>query len=91
MGLDLLYSMVTALKEHRFLPWQKELFAAQYAKISEATLLGSRMLYSSEPENIKAMSTSVEQDIGVEPLRNGNGAVAPFTHHGISTSDGDIW
>lgn len=91
LGLDLLYPMVKALKEHRFLNWQKELFAAQNAKTFEATLLGSRMLYSSEPENMKAMSTSVEQDFGVEPIRNGNGAITPFTSHGISTSDGEIW
>ena len=91
LGLDLLYSMVMALKEHRFLTWQKELFAAQDAKTFEATLLGSRMLYSSEPENMKAMSTSVEQDFGVEPIRNGNGAITPFTSHGTSTSDGEMW
>ena len=91
LGLDLLYSMAMALKEHRFLNWQKEFFAGQNAKTFEATLLGSRMLYSSEPENMKAMSTSVEQDFGVEPIRNGNGAVTPFTHHGTSTSDGDVW
>ena len=91
LGLDLLYSMAMALKEHRFLTWQKEFFAAQGAKTFEATLLGSRMLYSSEPENMKAMSTSVEQDFGVEPIRNGNGAITPFTSHGTSTSDGEMW
>ncbi|KAI4160850.1 MAG: hypothetical protein LQ342_005375 [Letrouitia transgressa] len=82
--------MAKALKEHRFLHWQKEFFASQNAKTFEATLLGSRMLYSSEPENMKAMSTSVEQDFGVEPIRNGNGAVTPFTSHGTSTSDGEM-
>ena len=91
LGLDLLYSMAMALKEHRFLTWQKDFFAAQGAKTFEATLLGSRMLYSSEPENMKAMSTSVEQDFGVEPIRNGNGAITPFTSHGTSTSDGEMW
>jgi cytochrome P450 monooxygenase len=49
------------------------------------------MLYSSEPENMKAMSTSVEQDFGVEPIRNDNEAVTPFTHHETSTSDDEIW
>lgn len=91
LGLDLLFSMAKALKQHRFLDWQKEFFAAQNAKTFEATLLGSRMVYSSESENMKAMSTSVEQDFGVEPIRNGNGAVTPFTSHGTSTSDGEIW
>lgn len=91
LGLDLLVAMAKALKAHRFLHWQKELFASQNAKTFEATLLGSRMLYSSEPENMKAMSTSVEQDFGVEPIRNGNGAVTPFTSHGTSTSDGEMW
>ena len=91
LGLDLLYSMAMALKENRFLDWQKTFFAEQHAKTFEATLLGSRMLYTSESENMKAMSTSVEHDFGVEPIRNGNGAVTPFTSHGTSTSDGEIW
>ncbi|KKY25507.1 putative cytochrome p450 [Phaeomoniella chlamydospora] len=90
-GLDYVYAMVTALKEHRFLPFQKQLFAAQGVKTFEAKFFGMRMVYSSEVENMKAMSTSMWKDFGVTPIRNGNGAATPFIGHGTSTSDGEIW
>ena len=60
-------------------------------KTFEANLLGSRMIYSSEPENMKAMSTAQWKDFGVEAIRQGNGAVSPFIGHGTSTSDGKMW
>ena len=93
LGIDLLISMTKALKNHRFLNWQHEFYAAAgpNVKTFEANLLGSRMVYSSEPENMKAMSTALWKDYGVEPIRQGNGALSPFTGHGTSTSDGQMW
>ena len=93
LGLDLLYPMGKALKNNRFLNWQHEFYAAvgTNVKTFEANLLGSRMVYSSEPENMKAMSTSHWKEVGVEPIRQGNGALSPFTGHGSSTSDGKMW
>jgi cytochrome P450 monooxygenase len=91
LGLDYVYSMVRALREDRFLQFQKDLFAAQGCKAFTATFMGARMVYTSESGNMKAMSTSQWQEFGVEPIRVGNGASMPFVLHGVSTSDGPLW
>lgn len=91
LGLDYVYSMFQALKYDRFLEFQKELYASQGCKTFEATFLGARMIYSSESENMKAMSTSHWKDFGVQPIRQGNGATLPFAGHGVSTTDGELW
>ncbi|KAF7587611.1 hypothetical protein BBP40_006992 [Aspergillus hancockii] len=91
LGLDYVYAMVRALREDRWLPFQKELFAAQGCKTFTATFMGARMVYTSEVENMKAMSTSRWEDFGVGPIRLGNGAISPFTGPGVSTSDGSHW
>lgn len=53
--------------------------------------MGNRMVYSSESENMKAMSTSLRDCFAVEPIRIGNGAITPFTGRAVSSSDGAKW
>ncbi|KAK4240413.1 cytochrome P450 [Achaetomium macrosporum] len=91
LGLDFVYAMVSALKEDRFLPFCKDLFASQGCKAFTATFMGSRMVYTSESENMKAMSTSQWEEFGVQPIRLANGASLPFTLHGVSTTDPPMW
>jgi cytochrome P450 monooxygenase len=83
--------MSKAFSEHRWLPWQKELFAAQGAKTFQANFLGSRAIYTSESEIMKAMSTTYWREFGMEPLRRGSGAVDPVAGPGVSTVDGPMW
>lgn len=90
-GLDFAYSLSKAFKAHRWLAWQKEMHASQKAKTFKANFLGSRMVYSSESENMKAMSTSHWTEFGIEPLRRANGVIDPIGGPGVSTSDGDLW
>lgn len=90
-GLDFAYSLSKAFREHRWLAWQKEVHATQKAKTFKANFLGSRMVYSSESDNMKAMSTSHWKDFGIEPLRRANGVIDPIGGPGVSTSDGDLW
>lgn len=91
LGLDFVLSMKKALNENRWLPWQKEIFGAQNAKTFEANFFGSRMIYSSEVENMKAMSTSHWKEFGLQPIRYDNGVSQPFAGPGVSTMDGDMW
>lgn len=90
-GIGYVKAMLKALKEDRFLQFQSETYAARGAKVWEANFLGNRMLYSAEPENMKAMSTSHKDDFAVEPIRIANGAITPFTGPGVSSSDGAKW
>lgn len=91
LGLDFVYAMFNALWQHRFLEFQKESYSARGSKVWCANFLGNRMVYSSEPDNMKAMSTSHIDAFGVEPIRTANGAVTPFTGFGVNTSDGEKW
>jgi hypothetical protein len=77
-GLDYTYSMLSVLKQNRFLEYQKELYASQNAKTFKAKFLGLRMIFSSESENMKAMSTSQQKNFGVAPIRSENGILQPF-------------
>ncbi|KUJ09020.1 cytochrome P450 [Mollisia scopiformis] len=91
LGLDYVYDMVKAIKENRFLEFQKETYSASGAKVWRANFLGNRMIYSSESENMKAVSTSHGDCFAVEPIRVGNGAITPFPGRGVSSSDGAKW
>jgi hypothetical protein len=91
LGLDYVYLMFRALKQHRFLEFQIETYSARGSKVWTANFAGNRMVYSSEPENMKAMSTSRFNCFAVEPIRVANGAITPFTGRGVSSSDGPKW
>jgi cytochrome P450 len=90
-GLDYVYAMMKALKEDRFFLFQKQTYANYRFRMWSANFLGSRMLYSSRSEHLKAISTSHFEDFAIEPIRVANGALTPFTGRGISTSDGSKW
>ncbi|KAM0189352.1 hypothetical protein ACHAPI_010118 [Fusarium lateritium] len=90
-GIDFVLSMSRAFKEHRWLSWMEETWAAQGTKTFKARFLGMRMVYSSEMENMKAMSTSQWEEFVLEPIRVDNGVAAPFTGKGVSTADGEFW
>lgn len=91
LGLDYVSAMMKAIKEDRFLPFQVETYFAQGNGVWTANFLGKRMIYSSHPENMKAMSTSLISCFAVEPIRIANGAITPFTGRGVSSSDGQKW
>ncbi len=91
LGLDYVYAMFKALGENRFLEFQTESYSARGSKVWTANFLGNRMVYSSEPANMKAMSTSHKDAFAVEPIRVANGAITPFTGRGVSSSDGPKW
>lgn len=90
-GIDYVRAMMKALKKDMFLQFQIETYAARGAKVWRANFLGNRMVYSAEPENMKAMSTSHKDAFAVEPIRVGNGAITPFTGPGVSSTDGARW
>ena len=91
LGLDYVYSMMKSLKHDEFLEFQTRTYSASGSKVWTTNFLGNRMIYSSESENMKALSTSRNDQFGVVPIRVGNGASKPFTAGGVSTSDGAKW
>lgn len=91
LGLDYVWAMVKALKENRFLDFQKETYRATGGKAWAANFLGNRMVYTADAENIKALSTHNMDAFAIEPVRVGNGAITPYTGRGVSSSDGQKW
>jgi cytochrome P450 len=91
LGLDYVAAMFKALKEHRFLEFQKDTYSAAGGVAWTANFMGNRMVYTSHPENMKAMSTSHAESFGIEPIRYANGAITPFTGRGVNSSDGERW
>ena len=88
LGLDYVWALMRALKEDRVLAFQEETYSA---RVWTANFLGSRMVYSVEPEHMKAVSTTHRDCFAIEPIRVGNGAITPFTGRGVSSSDGAEW
>jgi cytochrome P450 monooxygenase len=83
--------MFKALKEDRFIEFQTEAHSARDSKVWTANFMGNRMVYSSEPENMKALSTLQKDCFTVEPIRVAYGAITPFTGRGVSSSDDAKW
>jgi cytochrome P450 monooxygenase len=91
LGLDYVHAMFKALKEDRFIEFQTEAHSARDSKVWTANFMGNRMVYSSEPENMKALSTLQKDCFTVEPIRVAYGAITPFTGRGVSSSDDAKW
>lgn len=90
-GIDFVLSMKRAFEEHRWLSWMDDTWAMVGRKTWQARFMGNRMIYSSEMENMKAMSTAQWKEYVLEPIRVDNGVAAPFTGRGVSTADGEFW
>ena len=57
-----------ALKKHYWLRWQGDLFNSLQIRTFEANFLGTRTIFSTKSENMKAMSTSNWREFGVHPI-----------------------
>ncbi|KAM5440986.1 hypothetical protein MferCBS31731_004125 [Microsporum ferrugineum] len=93
MGFDIALSMAKALRDHTFLLWLRKLHETGPGKSKTFTIdfLGRHVIHTIEPENMKAISATVWNDFGVEPLRRRTGASMPFADKGVNTTDGHDW
>lgn len=91
LGGDVALSMAKALKENGFLLWLKTLHSNMPSKTFTINFLGTRMIYTIEPENMKAMSAINWRDFGIRPTRHANKACMPFADNGVNTTDGPLW
>nr|A0A482NAF7.1 RecName: Full=Cytochrome P450 monooxygenase iccC; AltName: Full=Ilicicolin H biosynthesis cluster protein C [Talaromyces variabilis]QBQ83705.1 ring expansion P450 [Talaromyces variabilis] len=90
MGLDLVYSQVSALKNNRYLEWLRDLHA-KMPKTFSLNFFGQRWIYSIEPEILKAVYATNFRDFGVEPIRRHSKGSMPFADKGVNTTDGEDW
>ncbi|PYI09962.1 cytochrome P450 monooxygenase [Aspergillus sclerotiicarbonarius CBS 121057] len=90
LGLDLVLGMVKSLRENYFLVWLNRIHKSK-PKTFLVNFVGSRFIYTIEPENMKAMSAFNWQDFAVGPMRRNNKATHPFADKGVNTVDGKEW
>ncbi|KAK7422043.1 hypothetical protein QQX98_001784 [Neonectria punicea] len=90
LGLDIVLAQIGALKGNYYLPWLIELHA-NMPKTFEINFFGKRQIYTSEPDNLKAMTATNFHDFGIEPMRRHTKGSMPFADKGISTVDGKDW
>ncbi|KAL2810745.1 cytochrome P450 [Aspergillus granulosus] len=89
-GLDLALSQWKALTQHYYIPWLRKIHHNR-PKTFTTKFLGTRQIYTIEPENLKAMTALVWRDFGIRPLRGFKGYGKPFADKGVNTVDGDDW
>lgn len=89
-GLDVVLGMAKALKNNYFLEWLNAIHR-NMPKTFVVNFVGSRFIYTIEPENMKAMSAINWQDFAVGPMRRNNKATHPFADKGVNTVDGKEW
>ncbi|KAH6891327.1 cytochrome P450 [Thelonectria olida] len=89
-GLDLVRAQINALKGDYYLPWLRGLHHGM-PKTFSIKFFGRRQIYTSEPENLKAMTATNFHDFGIEPMRRHTKGSMPFADKGISTVDGKNW
>lgn len=89
-GLDLAWSQMRALQAHRYIPWLKEMHHGQ-PRTFTTKFLNTRQIYTTEPENLKALTALVWKDFGISPLRRFKNMGHPFGDKGVNTVDGEDW
>ena len=89
-GLDLAWSQMQALRNHYYIPWLRSMHHGR-PKTFSTKFLGTRQIYTTEPENLKALTALVWKDFGIAPLRRFKNMGHPFGERGVNTVDGKDW
>ncbi|KAJ5909076.1 cytochrome P450 [Penicillium taxi] len=89
-GLDVALSQFLALRGHYFIPWLAKMHI-NMPKTFSFTFLGTRQIYTIEPENLKALTAINWKDFGISPIRRNSKASMPFADKGVNTVDGEDW
>jgi len=85
LGLDLFFLNVGLVKSGKFLPGVRERFEKIPGWTYSQLLLGTKLINTVEPENIKAILATQFKDFGMPSTRTD--AVVPVFGHGIFTED----
>lgn len=89
LGIDLILKLVKADKEqvlpHELLKVHSELGRSSWVQ----QVMGTDIIITNEPENIKAVLATQFNDFEIGPQRRGN--FFPLLGNGIFTADGKVW
>ncbi|KAL9130374.1 MAG: hypothetical protein Q9217_001432 [Psora testacea] len=88
LGIDSLLGSCKSLKHHRYLEHATNRFA-EHGTTFESNMMGTTVINTVEPENIKAILSTAFDHYELGPRRKN--AFTPLIGHGIFTSDGVSW
>ena len=88
-GLDFLVKRVNQVKNHSWLEFTHRHFESLGLATCQLNILGRRLLFTIDPENLKAIHVSNFKSWGIPPNRRKR--VVPFIGDGIFTNDGHAW
>src|SRR5277367_2849364 len=77
LGLDIPIGMARSLRQNYFLDWLNKIHQG-LPKTFEVNFVGSRFIWTIEPENMKSLSAINWKDFAVGPMRRNNKATHPF-------------
>lgn len=89
LGLDLFFLNVKLVTSGHFLPQIRKRFQSMQRHTFSQLLMGSRIINTTEPENIKALLATQFKDFSMPAIRKN--ALQPVFGHGIFTTDGKEW
>ncbi|KZL83307.1 cytochrome p450 52a13 [Colletotrichum incanum] len=90
-GIDLVISQVRAIRGHRFLSWLSNLYGSMAVKTFSINMFGTKWIYITEPEILKAVYATNFKDFGVTPIAAFRKGLVPFADKGAITTDGEEW
>ncbi|KAK4136474.1 cytochrome P450 [Trichocladium antarcticum] len=89
LGLDFVYGSIVASMKYQNLPFWRKLFSDAQSDTAECRIAGRRIVFTSDPENIKAILATQFNDYGKgEPFHREWKA---FLGDSIFTTDGSLW
>ena len=88
LGIDLFNRVKKAMAQGNLMQAAREDFS-QYGKTFEATLMGTTVIYTMDPQNIQTVTALEVDKFGVEPTRKA--ASSRWLGHGIFVADGPVW
>jgi len=88
LGIDLVNNINSAMAQGNLVEVMGRNFAA-YGKTFEATLMGTTVIYTMDPQNIQTVTALEFDKFGVEPLRKA--ASSKWMGNGIFVTDGPVW
>lgn len=89
LGIDFLLERTRNVKQHTWLDYTYKRFTKRGLYTVELNMLGTKILYTTEPENLKVVHHTNFKSWGITPNRKKR--VVPFIGEGIFTNDGQPW
>ncbi|PVI08347.1 cytochrome P450 52A12 [Periconia macrospinosa] len=88
-GIDFFVKRIRAVRSHSWLRFTSDFFASIGVNTCEVNILGKKVIFTIEPDNLKSIHLDNFKSWGLSPNRKAR--VVPLIGHGVFTNDGHEW